>query len=72
MNEKDDAIQEAQGLMEMYSVGYLDGYARGAQIGKHRRDKVYTRIRPMIIESFEKRFKKKVIKEIDRLKGGAK
>ena len=57
MNKKQQAIEEARGMLEMYKRGFLDGYLYASKT-KIKKEKVWKLIKQDCLKSFEKSFKK--------------
>lgn len=72
MNEGQDALQQADALIQMNQAGFIDGYMKANNIryvakgvGSVKRErKLWERIKEDWKEAFDRRFKKGVIKDI--------
>ena len=78
MDEGNEALLQADAMIQMNQAGYLDGYMKANNIrytakGKgasHRERKLWERISKDWKEAFDKRFKRGIIKEVKKMIDG--
>jgi hypothetical protein len=66
---KEKIIDEGKALIEMYKAGFLDGFSK---FKKLKSDKDYLELNKFYKLSFNKRFGRKITKELKKMKGGVK
>jgi hypothetical protein len=68
-NEKKEAIERTQALIEMYQAGFLDGYVCfKSKRGFWNKEKVWAEIRHKCREQFDFRFMKRLKKNLKNKK----
>lgn len=75
--EVQDAMAERQALVQMYQMGYLDGwmesngldYNRKSRKGQSREMKIWARISPKAEAKFSWRFMRKIGRNIRKIRG---